>query len=428
MTEPFDVAQWAKNWEAFSRQYQSALGGAPAPTPWLQQPPLTNMWGDGFAQAARQFGGAATQGAPAENMMAAAQGYLSMLQGMANAATQQAAPAANPFADVMKSMPGMGAFDASFASHPFASAMRNMGQQGTQGIEQLMQRFTGAAGPMFDQAQAALQFPAFGPMREKQERLQKSAAILIDYQEQMARFNRLMLKVSERAAARFQLKLAEREEPGRQIDSARGLYDIWVDAYEDAYAEIALSEEYREIYAALVDAQMRVRKHMQDEVERNCIELGMPTRSEVDTIGERLQTLRREYHNYREEVGDFAALKDELAALREEVASLKRAKPVVAVSNVVDFRKPVSAPPTKPAKAEAPAVAPVSRKPKQAAVPRKQVVAKAKSPPAKAATKSTTKKKSGQSFAASIARFARKTKSDGDVAGVRSAPSKSSKR
>ena len=104
-----------------------------------------------------------------------------------------------------------------------------------------------------------------------------------------------MLKVSEQSFARFQLKLAEREEPGRQIDSARGLYDLWIDAAEEAYAEIALSEEFREVYAAVVDAQMRVRQQVQGEIERFCNELGMPTRSEVDSIGQRLQALRREF-------------------------------------------------------------------------------------------------------------------------------------
>ena len=104
---------------------------------------------------------------------------------------------------------------------------------------------------MFDKARGALHQPAFGFLREKQEDLQKTAQAFIDYQEQSARYDRLMLKVGERSFARFQLKLAEREEPGRQIESARALYDLWIDAAEEAYAEIALSEEFREVYAAV---------------------------------------------------------------------------------------------------------------------------------------------------------------------------------
>ncbi len=430
MTEAFDVAQWAKNWEALSRQYQSAFGGTPPVAPWsMPANPFAGSWADGFAQA-MPSGATSAQA----SMQAAAQGYLTMLQGMAAAAAQQGNAPANPFAEAMKNVPGFGGFDAGMANNPFASAMRGVGNQVNPGFEQIMQRFAAAAGPMFDQGKASLAFPAFGPMREKQEQMQKSAARWIDFQEQNARYNRLMLKVSEHAAARFQLKLAEREEPGRQVDSVKGLYDLWVDAYEEAYAEIALSQEYREIYGALIDAQMRVRENMQAEIERICVELGMPTRSEVDTIGERLQALRREYRNDREEAGDTESLKAEIAALRSEMESLKRAKPAPDATNVVKFPQraaaiaehagkpavaiPVAgtAPPTRriPAANKAKKSAAKQRKPRSAA---------SKTSPTKA-----TAKKSAQSFAASIARFARKTKSDSVAAPVKPARSKLSKR
>lgn len=431
MTEAFDVAQWAKNWEALSRQYQSAFGGTPPVAPWsMPANPFAGSWADGFAQAMPQSGATSAQA----SMQAAAQGYLTMLQGMAAAAAQQGSAPANPFAEAMKNVPGFGGFDAGMANNPFASAVRGMGNHANQGFEQIMQRFAAAAGPMFDQGKASLAFPAFGPMREKQEQMQKSAALLIDFQEQNARYNRLMLKVSEHAAARFQLKLAEREEPGRQVDSVKGLYDLWVDAYEEAYAEIALSQEYREIYGGLIDAQMRVRENMQAEIERICVEFGMPTRSEVDTIGERLQALRREYRNDREEAGDTESLKAEIVALRSEVEALKRAKPAPDATNVVKFPQRAAVPPAnvrKPAavipavdKASPPRRIPAANKVKKSATKQR----KPHSTTSKAAPTKTAGKKSAQSFAASIARFARKTKSDSVATPVKPARSKLSKR
>ena len=94
------------------------------------------------------------------------------------------------------------------------------------------------------------------------------AVALVDYQEQTSRYNALIMKASQRGFELFESKLAAREEPGRQIDSLRALYDLWVDAAEEAYAEIALSPEFREVYGALVNAQMRVRSQIQQEVER----------------------------------------------------------------------------------------------------------------------------------------------------------------
>jgi len=111
-------------------------------------------------------------------------------------------------------------------------------------------------------------------------------------------------------------------EPGRQIDSLKGLYDLWVDASEEAYAEIALSEEFREVYGEMVNTQMRVRQLQQQQTEQLCQQLGVPTRSEVSSLGERLQALRREFRASR--AGASADHADEIMALRRELAALKR--------------------------------------------------------------------------------------------------------
>src|SRR5690606_27403588 len=75
-----------------------------------------------------------------------------------------------------------------------------------------------------------LALPAFGPMREHQERYGKLALAWIDYQDKLRRYNDLMMQAARLGFERFEGKLAEREQPGRQIDSLRALYDLWVDA------------------------------------------------------------------------------------------------------------------------------------------------------------------------------------------------------
>ncbi|MGH8163111.1 MAG: poly(R)-hydroxyalkanoic acid synthase subunit PhaE, partial [Rhodanobacteraceae bacterium] len=130
-------------------------------------------------------------------------------------------------------------------------------------------------------------------------------------------------RASRRGFEVFEDKLSERAEPGRQIDSVRALYDLWVDAAEEAYSEIALSPEFREVYGALVNAQMRVRKHVQAEVERIATDLGMPTRSEIDSIGKRLHDVRRDLKNRDEQL---SALVAGIAVLRAEVETLKASR------------------------------------------------------------------------------------------------------
>ena len=166
-------------------------------------------------------------------------------------------------------------------------------------------------------ATSLLGVPAFGFAREHQQRAQQLTRNLLDYREQMQRYNLLLARAGKLGAAKFETKLAERTEPGRQVESLRALYDLWVDAAEEGFQEVALSPEWREVYGALVNAQMRVRAGVQQQVENAARELGMPTRSEVDTLGKRLHDLRRQV---RQLESRLAAADGPAGALRNPVA------------------------------------------------------------------------------------------------------------
>lgn len=142
-----------------------------------------------------------------------------------------------------------------------------------------------------DALRGLLGTPAFGHGREQQAQQQALMRALLDHQQASARYQELLARAQAQGAQRLQRKLAE---PGFQVDSLKAMYDLWVDAVEDAYAEIALSDEFREAYAAQGNTQMRVRQLQQQQVEQWCRDAGLPTRSEVATLGQRLQELRRE--------------------------------------------------------------------------------------------------------------------------------------
>ena len=121
----------------------------------------------------------------------------------------------------------------------------------------------------------------------------------------MAAYSALLLRSGQRAFAVFEGKLAERSEPGRQIETARDLFDLWIDAAEEAWGEVALSPEYRRVYGEMTNAQMRVRAGVQDQVERFAGQFGMPTRTEVNSSHRKVTQIEREVR----------ALKQRLAAL-----------------------------------------------------------------------------------------------------------------
>lgn len=169
------------------------------------------------------------------------------------------------------------------------------GMQGP-GMQQL-QQWSDAAAPflqsMHKEASSTLGMPAFGFAREHQERLQGLARSQLDWQQALSGYHALLGKVSQDAFSRFESKLIDREEPGRQIGSVRALFDLWVDAAEEAYAETALSLEYRHAYGTLVNAQMRMRNAMQLIMEQNATSAGLPGRSELDSAHRKIAELER---------------------------------------------------------------------------------------------------------------------------------------
>jgi hypothetical protein len=145
------------------------------------------------------------------------------------------------------------------------------------------------------------------------------------------------------------------------------LYDLWVDAAEEAYAEIALTEEFREAYGAMANSQMRARSLQQQQTEQLCQQWGLPTRREMDTLGERLQQVRREARASR--AGTAVDHSKEIADLRREVAELRRQWVAAGV-------KPVPARRSTAKKATAKAAAKTSRLAVRKAATAKPVAAK----------------------------------------------------
>ncbi|MCB1636371.1 MAG: pha synthase subunit protein, partial [Xanthomonadales bacterium] len=221
---------------------------------------------------------------------------------------------------------------------------------------------------------------------------------------------------------RFQDKLADRAEPGgRRVDNLRALYDLFIDGLEEAYAETALGNEFRQVYGELVDAQSDLRLQVQKVVEQISGSLGMPTRSEVNTLAERLQAVRRAVRKGSDQAA-IVALKAEVDALRREVATLKSASHAihddddVAPSSPPSGRKPKIS--TQPVSTRA--------KPGTAAKPGAATRAGASKAPASKARAAASKAPASKAKAAASKASAGKTKTTASA--TRSTPTTTSKR
>ena len=290
---------WMNDWQALQQQYWNAWTDATRGA--VEPPPTATPWQEGIEQWSKLFGGSSKQSDTADRLINSAKTYVTMMQSMLSAAAGKMPSgfAAPNWTDALRNgfnIPGM---DASFHNNPFAKMFGDMRGPNLQGFGALPNSFAPFLDQLKKEGMSWLQTPAFGFARERQEHYQKMTAAFAEFQDAVGRYNALMLKSSQRSYEIFESKLGEHDEPGRQIESLRALYDVWVDAAEAAYAEIALSDEFRKVYGDVVNSQMRVRASIQKEVERMGAEFGMPTRTELNGVHKKLHELRREIRNGR---------------------------------------------------------------------------------------------------------------------------------
>jgi len=326
MSEKKSPQESMQDWQALQQQYWGAWSDATRQM--TGQPPPATPWQEGIEQWSRMFGNSGQQSETAERMLGSAKGYVALMQSMLAAATGQGGGSApmQGWTDALRGGFNMPGLDPSLFNNPMAAMLQGIRGDGTQGFDQLAQSFAPFLAQAKQEGKSWLQVPAFGFAREHQEQYQKSIAAFVEYQEALKGYNEVILKVSRRSFEIFETKLSERAEPGRQIESLRALYDVWVDAAEEAYAEIALSEEFRKVYGDVVNAQMRVRSHVQAEVERVGAELGAPTRTELNSVHKRLHELRRELRaggSGGDAATQIRELRDEVRRLREQLDVLR---------------------------------------------------------------------------------------------------------
>ncbi|MDN5781985.1 MAG: class III poly(R)-hydroxyalkanoic acid synthase subunit PhaE [Luteimonas sp.] len=285
------------DFEALARQYWSAWGEAlrgtapgaahAAGQPWQE----ALDWWSRLAQGGQPQGGD-TLG----RFNSQSQQWFGQMQKIAAQFAGQDAGAQEIAAAWKRAMESLG-------GNPFGDLMRGMRGPGLQGFEQWFEQVSPYLEGLRGETLSWLRMPTFGFAREHQQRWQQLALAMADYQECTQAYDELMRKATRDACEVFEAKLAEREEPGRQLQSARALFDLWVDAAEDAYAKIALSHEFRDVYGKLVDAQMRLRGGVQREVEQASALFGMPTRTELDGAHRKIAELERQLRRLRDGIG-----------------------------------------------------------------------------------------------------------------------------
>lgn len=170
--------------------------------------------------------------------------------------------------------------------------------------------------------------PGIGYTREMQEHAQEGARLLHDYQDAFQDYVAAFSRLGEMTLDGLGRKLMALAESGEAITSLRQVYDLWVDAGEEAYGEFVFSEDYSRLYGRLVNALMALKFHGRTTVDELLGALNMPTRNELNTLLCRNQELRRELKSVRLQLedGDLDKLRAELEQMRSALEQVSVAR------------------------------------------------------------------------------------------------------
>jgi len=189
-----------------------------------------------------------------------------------------------------------------------------------------------------------LSSPGIGYFREPQEKQQQGIQLALEYQQSNFKFNQAFLQVSITSLQEFQQRVMS-PDPSESPGSLRELYDHWVTISEAHYAEFAMSEEYQALYGDMVNRLMALKKHYSEITDDLLKTMNLPARSEIDTMQQRLQQLRRENFTLKKEVGEIRSMLEKIdtapVAVKNKIADAKKApvKKKATVSKKVSAKK-----------------------------------------------------------------------------------------
>jgi class III poly(R)-hydroxyalkanoic acid synthase PhaE subunit len=230
-----------------------------------------------------------------------------MPPGMSFPGMPPSAPSWNPFGNVCAPSSGSGMDWMGQAQQFYQALQQAMGslpdlrQMDVAGIAEQWRKamHDSMAAPRMPSAftqtwQQTLDTPGLGFAREHQGRWQEWLKARDAYLAVMQRYGQKMQAVQVEGMRRFEQRLQAHSAPDKQLKSMRAVFDLWVDASEEAFAEAALADDYRHLYGELVNAQMRLRAAGQAIMDSASASMGLPTRAELEGAHRKTHALKLE--------------------------------------------------------------------------------------------------------------------------------------
>ena len=195
-------------------------------------------------------------------------------------------------------------------------------------------------GEAIDPLGKVLSSPGIGYFREPQEKQQQGAQLALDYHQANFAFNQAFLQIALESIQGFQTRLLKLDTETAP-KSLRELYDMWVEVSEEHYAEFAMSEQYQALYGDMVNRLMIMKKHYSEITDDYLRAMNLPNTREVDTMQQRLQQIRRENIELRNEIKGIKSMLQAMTKAEPAAAAAPAARATPAPKKTI-AKKPVA--------------------------------------------------------------------------------------
>jgi hypothetical protein len=191
-------------------------------------------------------------------------------------------PGAAPFAG---GFPGMAAMPG-FGAMPGLGAMPGFGAMPGMGAMPGLAPMPGRGGI------AGLGMPGLGPTREQHESWQRVLQALARSAQAQLQVSTQWNEIIGRALRELAERLAPRLKSGSPPGSLKEVYDLWVDAAENVYAQAARGGSFVQAQAELTNATSQLRSAQRELLEDWARQFDLPTRAELNSIHQQLRELK----------------------------------------------------------------------------------------------------------------------------------------
>jgi len=146
--------------------------------------------------------------------------------------------------------------------------------------------------------------PAIGPAAGLARNSVTINAELAQAMQSFAEFNKYLTQYYTKISTAWMeaIKKVMVESPADISDekARERLKDIWIETFEQKFTTLFDSEDFAEIFGQMLKSEVKFNKHVRNLVELLSTNIGMPTRSELDSVYKEIERIK----NQMKEISD----------------------------------------------------------------------------------------------------------------------------